>query len=95
MTINYNNSHSPSSTRILQGVESQGSLLPTGAYVIPLAGISERGGEKGGSGYGCVGLVGVGSSEEGLENVSLPFVKLFSAKEQISMETRELRVVGM
>lgn len=75
-------------------------LLSTGAYVIPLASISERDqrGRKGGSGYGRVGFVEAGNvraRRRARKCVFLPVEVIPCIEEKISIERRELEVVGM
>lgn len=64
--------------------------------MIPLASISERDWRKGGSGYGRVGFVEAGSHERrrARKCVFLP-VEVILCIEKISIERRELKVVGM
>jgi len=66
--------------------------------VIPLASISERDqrGGKGGSGYGRVGFVEAGNERRRAQKcVSLPMEVIPCIEEKISIERRELEVVGM
>lgn len=70
--------------------------------MIPLASISERDwrketGRKGGSGYGRVGFVEAGSHKQrrARKCVFLPVEVILCIEEKISIERRELKVVGM